>query len=159
VIGLIVPSDAPALGDGGIAASPFVYSQSISYHNGPFGANVVQLSCRSAADPGFGSCHQCFNAHFHRLIGEHGLVHCLANSLRIGSSETSPKNLQKGDEARSSCLGVTFLLALQLPRLHEFRTTRWYDSHKDLQIRSLTPSNSLQLSGQRVSNIWRNYLE
>lgn len=32
VIGLIVPSNAPVLGEG-VAASPFVYGQSMSYHN------------------------------------------------------------------------------------------------------------------------------
>jgi len=154
-----VPSNAPVLGDGGITASPFLYGQSISDYNETIGTNPVPLSCRSPADPGFGSCHQCFNAHFHRLIGEHGLVHRLANSLRIRSPGTSPKNLQKGDEARSSSLGVTFLLAFQFPRLHEFGTTGWYDSHCLPHIRPLTPSNSLQLSCQRVSNIWRNYME
>ncbi len=133
VIGLIVPSNAPVLGEG-IAASPFVYGQSRSYQNETIGAKDVLFSCPGAPDPGFGSCHQCLDAYFHHLTGEHGLVHCLADSLRIRSPETSPKNLQKGDKARSSCLGVTLLLALQLPRLHGSRTARRYVSYIFLQV-------------------------
>ena len=159
MIGLIVPSDALVLGEGGIAASPFVYGQSTSYYNETFETIPVLFSCPRASDPGFGSCNQCLNAHFHHLIGEHGLVHCLADSLRIRSPATGPKNLQKGDKARSSCLGVTLLLALQFPRLHGFRTTRWCFSYTFLQTWPLTSSNSLHLFGQHVSNIWRNYLE
>ena len=159
MIGLLVPSDALVLGEGGIGASPFVYGQSTSYHNERLGTNTVLLSRPRASDPELGSCHQCHNAHLHHLTSEHGLVHCLADSLWIRSPTTSSKNLQKGDKARSSCLGVTLLLALQLPCLHEFRAARRCVSYKFLQIRPLTSSNSLCLSGQHVSNIWRNYLE
>jgi hypothetical protein len=159
VIGLIVPSNAPVLREGGISASPFVYGQSMSNHNKTFETNVVPSSCSRTPDPGFESCHQCLNAHFYRLIGEHGLVYCVANTLWIRTPAASPKNLQKGDEARSSCLGVAFLLALQPPRLYEFRTTRWCHNYSLLHIRPLTSSNSFHLFGQRVSNIWRNYLE
>ena len=159
MIGLIVPSNAPVLVEGGISASPFVYGQFMLYHNKTLGTNVVSSSCPRTPDTGFESSHQCINAHFYRLIGEHGVVHCLANSLRIRSPAASPKNLQKSDEARSSCLGVTFLLALQLPRLHGFRTTRWCHSYGLRRTHPLTSSNSLHLFGQRVCDIWRNYLE
>jgi len=158
VIGLIVPSNTRALGEGGISASPFVYGQSMSSHSTIFGTNAISSSCPRTPDQGFESSHQCVNAHFYRLIGEHGVVHCLAYSLRVRSPAASPTNLQKGDEARSSSLGVAFLLALQLPRLHGFRTTRWYHSYILLHIRPLTSSRSLHLFGQRVSDIWRNYL-
>lgn len=146
MIGLLVPSDAPVFVGGetahGVAASPFVYGQSASCYHKALRASIERpSSCQSPRHLGFGPCHQCLNARVHRLNGEHGDVHFLANCVRTGTPEPSPKNLQKSDELGSSRLGTTFLLALQLPRLHESRrgTTGWYDPH-GLLVRPLIPS-------------------
>jgi len=117
VIGLLVPSDAPVFVGGeavhGVAASPFVYGQLISYHYEAGAANIVHSSsCQSPGDPGIGSCHQCFDARFHRLNGEHGHVHFLTNCVRVGTPRPSPKNLQESNKVGSPRLGATFLLAL-----------------------------------------------
>ena len=166
MIGLIVPSDAPVFVGGqavhGVAASPFVLGQSASYHHGALRADIVHSSsCRNHEHSRLGPCHQCFIARFHHLIGELGPVHWLPNPIRIGSFEPSPKNLQESNKARSSSLGATLLLALQLPRLLKFRggTTRWYTGHSLLLVRLLTSSNSLHPSGQRLDDVQRNYLE
>ena len=132
VIGLLVPSDAPVFvggeADHGVAASPFVHGQLSSYYYEVLGANTEHSSSRqSPRHPGFGSCHQCLAASFHCLISEHGLVHFLANCVRVGTPEPSPENIQKSNNVGSSRLGTTFLLAFHLPRLHEFErgTTKW----------------------------------
>jgi hypothetical protein len=166
VIGLIVPSDAPVFVGGqavhGVAASPFVHGQSISDHDNTLGTDVVRpLSCPSPASPRSGPCSQCYNARFHHLRGEYGLVHRLPNPIRISSPESNSKNLQKSNEMGSSGRGTTFLLVLHLPRLHEFGrgTTRWYDGHGISLVWLLTPSNSLHPSCECVSHVRRNYLE
>ena len=98
VIGLLVPSDAPVFVGGeavhGVAASPFVYGQLSSYYHEVLGANTEHSSsCQSPQHPGFGPCHQCLAASFHHFNGEHGHVHFLANCVRIGTPEPSPKNI------------------------------------------------------------------
>lgn len=115
MIGLLVPSDAPVFVGGeavhGVAASPFVYGQSTSHL--VIGANTVHSSsCQSPEHPGSGSCHQCFDAHFYRLNGEHGHVHFLADCIRIGTPGTSSKILQKSNKVGSPRPSATVLLAL-----------------------------------------------
>jgi len=145
VIGLIVPSNAPVFVGGeaanGVAASPFVQGWSTSNHRAAFETNIVRLlSCRKPESPRFGSRIQCCIARFHHFRGKHGLVYWLPNPIRIGSPESSPKDLQKSHEVGSSHRGANFLLALYFPRLHEFRrgTTRWYDPHGLLLVQPLT---------------------
>ena len=136
VIGLLVPSDAPVFVGGeavhGVAASPFVYGSSASYYHEVLNTNIIHSSSRqSPGHRGTGSRHQCIDARFHRLNGEHSCVHCVANFVRTGTPGSSTKNLQKSNEARGPPPGATCLLGLQLRRLHEFRrgTTKWYDGY------------------------------
>ena len=136
VIGLIVRSDAPVFVGGEtvkeVASSPFVLGRLTSRRRDVLRPNIVHSSsCRNVAHPELGPCDQCVNAHIHCLSGGLGVVHCITNLVRVSTPEASPKRLQKSDKARSSCLGATFLLALQLPRVLEFGrgTTRWYGGH------------------------------
>ena len=108
--------------------------------------SCISSSCRGAAHPWFGPCHQRFNTRSHHLIGKRGLVHFLANLCGSAVSNQSPKS----NKAERSYLGVPPLLALQPLRLLEFRrgTTEWYDG---LCLRHVGPSTDIF---EQFSLIW-----